>query len=300
MTDANEAPPGLRVPSEPSDTSVAFLPGEQRSVGQQLRGARMKAGLSLETLSARLKISVLRLQAFENDQFEQGPNLPIGRAMVASVARFLGLDAQALLSQLPQASPQAPFAAMQELAGGLDKETRLRVRGDDRGPASPVWWVALALLALAGLVYFYPYFSPWIFRSLPVPVQELAAPAATASWPVAQNAATPSTLSPEAPPSMPDALAPPAAPDRSASAAKSLQPLLLFTARGSTWIEVTDSRGNVLLRRTLGASETAEVDGVLPLSVVVGRADHTEVRFRGVAFPLDTYAQDNVARFKVP
>lgn len=300
MTDANEATPGLRVPSEPSDTYDASVSAEQRSVGQQLQGARLKAGLSLENLSARLKVSVQRLQAFENDQFEQGPNLPIGRAMVASVARFLGLDAQALLAQLPQPSPQAPLAAMQELAGGLGKETRLMMRGDDRGPVSPVWWVALALVALSGLVYFYPHYSPWIFRAAPMPAQEVTAPAAPASWPVVQSAVAPSVLAPEAPSSMPDALALPAAPDRSASTAKPLQPLLVFTARGSTWIEVTDSRGNVLLRRTLGASESAEVDGVLPLSVVIGRADHTEVRFRGVAFPLETYAQDNVARFKVP
>jgi len=81
---------------------------------------------------------------------------------------------------------------------------------------------------------------------------------------------------------------------------KLAQSVLLFKARGSTWIEVTDAKGALLLRRTLTAAEVVEVGGDLPLSVVVGRADHTEVVVRGVPFPLDTHTQDNVARFKVP
>jgi len=55
-----------------------------------------------------------------------------------------------------------------------------------------------------------------------------------------------------------------------------------------------------LLRRTLVMSESAEVSGALPMSVVVGRADHTEVIVKGQAFALEPYIQENVARFKVP
>ena len=76
--------------------------------------------------------------------------------------------------------------------------------------------------------------------------------------------------------------------------------VLLFKARGNTWVEVTDAKGVVLLRRTLVMAEAAEVSGALPLSVVVGRADHTDVIVRGQAFALDPYIQENVARFKVP
>ena len=74
---------------------------------------------------------------------------------------------------------------------------------------------------------------------------------------------------------------------------------LVFTAKGESWVEVTDSRGMVVLRRTLGAGDVAGVSGVMPLTAVVGRADATLVQVRGKTFDLAAFAKDNVARFEV-
>jgi cytoskeleton protein RodZ len=296
MTDADEPRMGLRVPSELADVPLAE---KAPSVGQQLQRARLDLGMSLESLSARLKVSVPRLQAFENNQFEKGHNLHSGRAMVASVARFLGLDAQAVLAQLPQPTPQGPAPGMHEAAGGFAKETRRTMLRDAPGPVSPVWWIALVLLLLAGLIYFYPQIAQIAQMgqaALTAAAPQPSAPAAPATQPEPQDAgvqAMPAASMPEAP-ALPTAL------DRGASTLKLAQPVLVFKARGSTWIEVTDAKGTVLLRRTLAASEAAEVLGDLPLVVVVGRADHTDVWLRGVLFSLETHTQDNVARFKVP
>ena len=41
------------------------------------------------------------------------------------------------------------------------------------------------------------------------------------------------------------------------------------------------------------------VAGVLPLSVVVGRADLTDVELRGKPYDLTAITQNNVARFEV-
>jgi cytoskeleton protein RodZ len=287
---------GLRVPSELADVPLAE---KAPSVGQQLQRARLDLGMSLESLSARLKVSVPRLQAFENNQFEKGHNLHSGRAMVASVARFLGLDAQAVLAQLPQPTPQGPAPGMHEAAGGFAKETRRTMLRDAPGPVSPVWWIALVLLLLAGLIYFYPQIAQIAQMgqaALTAAAPQPSAPAAPATQPEPQDAAV--QAMPAA--SMPEAPALPTALDRGASTLKLAQPVLVFKARGSTWIEVTDAKGTVLLRRTLAASEAAEVLGDLPLVVVVGRADHTDVWLRGVLFSLETHTQDNVARFKVP
>ena len=70
-------------------------------------------------------------------------------------------------------------------------------------------------------------------------------------------------------------------------------------AKGLTWIAVSDAKGVTLLRKTLAAGETASATGILPLWVVVGRADNAEVLVRGEAVKLEPTAQDNVARFKV-
>ena len=53
------------------------------------------------------------------------------------------------------------------------------------------------------------------------------------------------------------------------------------------------------IRQPLAAGESAAASGPLPLSVVIGRADATEVEVRGKAFSLDKIAKDNVARFEV-
>jgi cytoskeleton protein RodZ len=79
-------------------------------------------------------------------------------------------------------------------------------------------------------------------------------------------------------------------------------PLLVFKARGLTWVAVTDAKGVSLLRKTLAAGETANANAAsaaLPLWVVVGRADKIDVEVRGQRLKLEPSAPDNVARFKV-
>ena len=73
----------------------------------------------------------------------------------------------------------------------------------------------------------------------------------------------------------------------------------MFRASGASWVEVTDARGQVVLRRLLNAGEVAGASGALPLTAVVGRADLTQVQVRGKAVDLTSFVKDNVARFEV-
>jgi cytoskeleton protein RodZ len=75
--------------------------------------------------------------------------------------------------------------------------------------------------------------------------------------------------------------------------------VIAFKVRGTSWIEVRDLKGVVLLSTTLKAGENITTTGVFPLSIVIGRVDVTDVQVRGMPFPLDTVAKDNVARFEV-
>ena len=83
--------------------------------------------------------------------------------------------------------------------------------------------------------------------------------------------------------------------------AKSLVPndVVVFTAKTESWVEVTDSKGLVVLRRVLAAGEVVGASGALPLKVIVGRANVTQVDVRGKAFDVIAIAKDNVARFEV-
>ena len=73
----------------------------------------------------------------------------------------------------------------------------------------------------------------------------------------------------------------------------------MIKTRATSWVEVTDARAVVQLRKTMGAGETVGASGSLPLLVIVGRADTTEVQVRGKPFDLAPLTKNNVARFEV-
>ncbi len=72
-----------------------------------------------------------------------------------------------------------------------------------------------------------------------------------------------------------------------------------FTAKTESWVEATDAKGQVVLRRTLAAGEVVGASGALPLKVIVGRVNATQVEIRGKVFDMNAVAKDNVARFEV-
>jgi cytoskeleton protein RodZ len=75
---------------------------------------------------------------------------------------------------------------------------------------------------------------------------------------------------------------------------------VVFRTTGESWIHVTDARGTTVLRRLMGAGESAGAAGALPLSVTVGSASATQVQVRGKPFDLaPVIGRDNVARFEV-
>jgi cytoskeleton protein RodZ len=75
--------------------------------------------------------------------------------------------------------------------------------------------------------------------------------------------------------------------------------MVVFKARGVSWVEVVDASGVVQLRKTMADGDVVGASGAMPLSVVVGRADTTEVQVRGKPFDVTRVAKDNVARFEV-
>ena len=75
--------------------------------------------------------------------------------------------------------------------------------------------------------------------------------------------------------------------------------VVVFTAKSESWVEVVDSKGKVVLRRVLTTGEVVGAAGALPLKVVIGRVNATQVAVRGQFFDLNAVAKDNIARFEV-
>lgn len=75
--------------------------------------------------------------------------------------------------------------------------------------------------------------------------------------------------------------------------------MVVFKAKGPTWVKVVDSKGIVLLSKTIVSGEVVGASGATPLSIVVGRVDATDVEVHGKPFTLAGVSKDNVARFEV-
>lgn len=289
----------------------------QMSGGAMLRMAREAQGLHIGALAVGLKVPVAKLEALEADRFDLLPDTVFVRALAASICRTLKIDAAPILKQLPRTA--APL--LKTDASGIN--TPFRPSGDGSGLSfwhqlsRPFVLAVLVLLLGIAVLIFFPFNLQTEVASapqntstvamLPVPASattedsvpvEAAAPSLAASFALSGSEAVGAEN--------PNAVAASAASQGAASLLPAIVPgsgattgPLIFKARGSSWIEVVDANGVVQVRKTLSDLEVVGVSGVLPLSVVVGRADATEVQVRGKPFDLTGIAKNNVARFEV-
>lgn len=298
------------------------------TAGMLLRRAREAAGLHVAALAVSLKVPVRKLEALEADRFDLLPDLVFARALASSVCRTLRVDSQPILERLPlKSAPRlvqdrdginAPFRAPSDAAppSWLDQMSR------------PVVLAVFALLLGALVLVFLPrsfieevvatsqsqVLSPPQPEAVGAPVPLTVGPAASESPPTQAAAAPPPTagapalasptsLASRAPASAPATVATAATAPASAAAPlrEAVPPsgIVVFRTTGPSWVEVTDAKGVVALRRLLAAGESTGVSGTLPLTVTVGRASATEVQVRGKAFDLAAVSRDDVARFEV-
>lgn len=295
---------------------------EGASGGTLLRRAREAAGLHVAALAVSLKVPVRKLEALEDDRWDLLPDAVFARALASSVCRTLKIDPQPVLDRLPQTSKprlvhdgegiNTPFRAPSDGAppGWKDQLTR------------PVFLAVFALLLGALVIIFLPTAqqaggvsaAALVDMGAPSPVPPVVVPpreeqvaAMPAASPVAASGSAPAAAMPaEIPPAgaASVSVAPSAVPASAGApvalpAAAATAGIVVFRTRGPSWIEVTDAKGVVAVRKVLGAGESADASGALPLQVTIGRADHTDVQVRGKAFDLRPVSKDNVARFEV-
>jgi cytoskeleton protein RodZ len=134
------------------------------------------------------------------------------------------------------------------------------------------------------------------------PAASVASPApatAPAAAKPAASAAPANTVAarPAAPAPAPVAAPPAPAPQAAASGPINARGIVVFRTKAQSWIEVTDATGTTVFRRLMEPGESAGAAGALPLSVVVGNVEATEVQVRGK--PYNLVSRDNVARFEV-
>jgi cytoskeleton protein RodZ len=285
-----------------------------RTAGQLLRQARLAAGIDIAALAGLIKVPVAKIEAIEADRHDGLPGAAFTRGLAQALCRALKVDPEPILARLPRAEGDrlegvnrglnTPFRADRALSWDLSLLRR------------PIVWGPLLFLALAVAVWLMPV-APFgqggndRWPSWPAgsgsPASSVT-PATTADGPGGLAVPPPappasaasvagfapvSTTSIEVVHSAPPVVVPASEPDSLQS-----RPLVL-RAGASSWVEVRDVRGAVLLSRTLQPGETVGVTGQLPFQAIVGNAAETMVTVHGRALDIATFTRDNVARFEV-
>jgi cytoskeleton protein RodZ len=290
--------------------------------------------LHVAALAVSLKVPVKKLEALEADRLEELPDAVFVRALASSVCRALKVNPAPILEKLPQLNTRV----LDQADNGMNVAFRTRADGPAPSPLAslnrPVVFGVLALLLGAIVLMMLPDFSARTASKaassgssaatsqtngvsmgsgvtvVATPIagsSETATAVVSPSQPMQESAtmptlsvtpalSTPSVSSPTLTLSTPTPAGAPATPPPADS-------VIVFSATGETWVEVKDAGGKIVLQRTLQAGEKTGAGpsmGRLPYSVIVGRANLTQVTVRDKAFDLaPVSSKDAVARFQV-
>ncbi len=294
--------------------------GSQLSAGGMLRRAREDAGLHIGALAVTLKVPVKKLEALEADRLDLLPDAVFARALAATVCRILRVDPAPVLLAFPKTNGRIDSAER------TANQMAYRPRGQG-SKSSLAQWLSRPLMLLgfafaigAVVLLFFPVIQQLIAdvrkgaeSSSPPPVlsasiPDTLTPNVTNSNAAPANAQSGSAMGLNSTDAGARAALGSAAADvvvnaptgpESVPAAIAAPEVLRLTARGSSWVEVLDSKQAVVLRKTMVSGESQNLGGLLPLTVVLGRSNLIDVEVRGKVLDLVTLTKDNVARFEV-
>ncbi len=320
---------------DPSLTVAGSVP--TASAGSLLREARIAAGVHIESIAFSLKVPVGKIDALERDDASAFSDATFMRALASSVCRGLRIDAAPILALMPR-GPKHRLAEQSERPRATFRDPSSNSNTPAWAGRSSRWLAASVFLLLMGAaaVALIPqdWELPRILGVTSTPAPLGAAPvvpavsASNANPRVTSNVGSslqpspPSMAAPAAPsfverepvqelpesslvslgsPVLPQPIAEQAASGAAIDGGQNqlTVPRLALIARGETWVQVTDETRKVVLERILKAGDSVSVNQPGRLSVVIGRADVTDVRVQGETRDVTKNARDNVARFEV-
>lgn len=283
----------------PDSFDEAPLSSNGQGPGRLVRQARETRGLSIEDLAAQIKLARNTLDAIERDDFAQLNEPVYVRGYYRKLSKVLPVTEAELLSAYERIAgnrtPPPPSKLI--LAGGPEL-------GSGRG-LSPR--IAVAIIVLGVLIGALAFWGKNRSTQPEAPEVTPAAvdPAATAV--VEPVAATPEPVAPptaEVPaatntPAV-EPTTPPVAPAEPPAAPAATGPLQLqFGA--SSWTEIKDATGKVLLSGLVDAGSNQTLDGTPPFVVFLGNAPAVRITYKGQAVDTTPFRRgDNTARVTLP
>lgn len=247
-------------------------PGTAIGLGERLRQARERAGLSIEKVAKDLYLDPRVIQAIEINHFKDLGAPVYAKGYIRKYARLVGIPEEDVLIQYQQSADALAAPDLIPHAMGTVPESRKPL---------PRWilWLVIGLIVLAGVA---------TLLNLRDADTEPVAQGALISRPLSTSTSI-ATASDTA------ALSSVATDTQPAGAVT-----LRFSFTGDSWVEVYDARNQQILYELGTANGVREVTAPAPLRVVLGAAEvvRLKVNSQDVAVP-PANVQAGIARFLV-
>ena len=280
------------------------------SAGTLLRAGREAAGLTVAAVSQQLKLAPRQITALEEGDFAKLPGRTFIRGFVRNYARLLRLDSAAVLAALPEATASATYenpslAPTPRPMGELPADVPTR-------PSPARWAIPLALVAVVAVAAIYEIARP---PAPPTPQVSTGKPATPIVQVAPIAAPVPATAPGNTTTTLPNPLAGTgdkanAAAENSGTSAGTAEPPvavstspdataapIVLTFIGTSWAEVRDGTGTLVVSVTGNAGSAQEVNGRAPFEVILGNAAAVNVSWQGRTFDTAPFTRQNVAKF---
>jgi len=293
---------------------------QEATLGSQLREAREKLGFSVTDVAGQIKFAPRQIEALEADDYKHLPEEAFLRGFVRSYAKILRLDAQALLTLMPQSKPVT--AEMIPPSVGVPFPNAHSVRQQNT-----IWLAAASVIAVvvAGFAFLHfkaPLNQPKVTQ-VEAPVV-LPDESKTGDEPLVLKS---STIEPPSMPAAPkaratsketsvkDAKSAPAVRETKAQSSVRAAKTLAAKAAPETkenrpgvpvdtllqnaelrlvfgeesWTEIRDKDGNILSSQINPPGSELHVEGIPPFAMLIGHAASASLYYQGKQVDLKPY-----------
>jgi len=294
--------------SEHNDDNVVLQSGSTPSLGERLQEARQAKKYSVAEVATQLRLTKDIVIALETQQWEKLHGRTYARGYFASYVKYLGLPFDEML---------AVFNLEYSVS---EPSLNLYARGGEVVQSKATLWFSLIIgVALALTIWL--AFQQWQLKQA-----ELQAESATVEQfddnfssleaesflsTQLENDETSSLATEETPAISTDTMDDILATEilaTEAGRAEEVESQLVVPESGTReqkielsfndecWVEITNSRSEVLISKVMHANESLTFESEAPLNILLGRASAVDILFNNEAVDLTPYIQGDVAR----
>lgn len=293
------------------------------TVGDRLRTAREEKKLSREELASMLHLQLNIIDALENNRFDQLAAPTYTKGYIRSVSRHLDLDGDELIRLYETGSPSGtgpeitPQVSRPAQFSSTDKPVKIMTYLISLGLVLLllIWWQSEFIVDTAsnmggsdtqsvdgpypgGFDYTYPIVIHPDDPFYRAPSSESGSESAALQS--ADPVSDPPILNIDE--GVESVMPAQSATDSSTRATGSTPtntsvPQLTVDVSEEAWIEIRDANDEKLYLNLAKPGEVIEIEGDLPLSVVIGNAEGVKITWKGEAFDLAPHSSAGVARF---